>query len=69
MVALQSGDVPVTPQPNVRTIDVSSDGAIETGPVRADITRVMEGGRAAFDLRSRKYHFDGTAVQHEPEGT
>jgi chromosome segregation protein len=34
------------------------DGAIETPAVRTTITSIMEGGRDAFDLRSRKYRFD-----------
>ncbi len=58
VIALRSGDMPTAPLPATRTIDISSDGAIESNAVRADITRIMEGGREAFDLRSRKYHFD-----------
>jgi hypothetical protein len=33
------------------------DGAIETSAVRMAITDTMEGGQAAFELRSRKYLF------------
>ncbi len=39
-------------------IDIGSDGAIETPAVRAAITDTMEGGQAAFELRSRKYDFE-----------
>lgn len=38
-------------------IRVDADGAIETPEVRYAITETMEGGRAAFELRSRKYQF------------
>lgn len=38
-------------------IAISADGAIETNAVRSAITETMEGGRAAFELRSRKYLF------------
>jgi chromosome segregation protein len=33
------------------------DGAIETPAVREAITEIMEGGKEAFELRSRKYFF------------
>jgi chromosome segregation protein len=33
------------------------DGAIETPKVREAITEIMEGGKEAFELRSRKYFF------------
>ena len=39
-------------------IGIESDGAIETPVVRRTITRIMEGGLAAFDLRARKYGTD-----------
>jgi hypothetical protein len=39
-------------------MQLDCDGAIETPAVGAAITSVMEGGREAFDLRSRKYRFD-----------
>jgi ABC-type cobalamin/Fe3+-siderophores transport system ATPase subunit len=38
-------------------IEIEVDGAIETESVRQSITETMEGGHAAFDLRSRKYLF------------
>lgn len=38
-------------------IEIEVDGAIETESVRHSITETMEGGHAAFDLRSRKYLF------------
>lgn len=58
VIALTSGDDPAARRSDGRTIGISSDGAIETKKVREDITHVMEGGKAAFDLRSRKYNFD-----------
>jgi hypothetical protein len=36
-----------------------ADGAIETPSVRDAITEIMEGGKEAFELRSRKYDFAG----------
>lgn len=38
-------------------ISVNVDGAIETPAVRTAVTETMEGGQAAFELRSRKYSF------------
>ncbi|MGN8091622.1 TrlF family AAA-like ATPase [Methylobacterium sp. 22177] len=46
------------PEGTVR-IRVAIDGAIETPAVRGEVTRIMEGGMEAFDLRARKYGFDG----------
>lgn len=55
VVALASGGATeATSSPRV-SIDV--DGAIETPAVRRAITDTMEGGQAAFELRSRKYLF------------
>jgi chromosome segregation protein len=39
-------------------IYVEVDGAIETPEVRSSITDTIEGGKAAFELRSRKYLFN-----------
>jgi chromosome segregation protein len=39
-------------------IYVDVDGAIETSEVRNSITDTIEGGKAAFELRSRKYLFN-----------
>lgn len=41
-------------------IRVEVDGAIETPKVREAITRIMEGGLQAFDLRARKYGLEAT---------
>lgn len=41
----------------VPRVSVEMDGAIETPLVRSAITETMEGGQAAFELRSRKYLF------------
>jgi chromosome segregation protein len=38
-------------------VGLDGDGAIETSEIRETITQIMEGGREAFDLRSRKYGF------------
>jgi ABC-type dipeptide/oligopeptide/nickel transport system ATPase component len=58
IVVLKSGE-PVMPlNPNAPKIQIDEDGAIETPSIRSLITRVMEGGKEAFDLRGRKYGFD-----------
>jgi chromosome segregation protein len=54
VIALLSAEVPSGPSDVDRKIDISSDGAIETADVRKDITKIMEGSRDAFHLRSRK---------------
>lgn len=41
-------------------VRVAVDGAIETPAVREAVTRIMEGGLEAFDLRARKYGVEGT---------
>ncbi|TXM79387.1 AAA family ATPase [Methylobacterium sp. WL69] len=41
-------------------VRVEVDGAIETPAVRQAVTRIMEGGLEAFDLRARKYGVEGT---------
>jgi chromosome segregation protein len=38
-------------------ISIATDGAIEAADVRDAITEIMEGGKAAFELRGRKYDF------------
>ena len=43
---------------NSARIELDVDGAIETPAIRAAVTRIMEGGEEAFDLRRRKYRFD-----------
>ena len=45
------------PEARTARIEVLTDGAIETESVRLAITETMEGGRDAFELRSRKYQF------------
>lgn len=45
---------PVVPS---NRIAIEADGAIETITVQRNITEIMEGGRKAFELRSRKYKF------------
>lgn len=56
VIALKSGDTAPGREEAAR-IQVDVDGAIETPAVRDAITHVMEGGKEAFDLRSRKYNF------------
>jgi ABC-type cobalamin/Fe3+-siderophores transport system ATPase subunit len=58
IIALQSGEAPVRPTDNPPRIRLLDDGAIETASIREIITHIMEGGKEAFDLRSRKYRFD-----------
>lgn len=41
-------------------VRVEVDGAIETPAIRQAVTRIMEGGLEAFDLRARKYGVEGT---------
>ena len=53
VIALKSGETAGTAR-----IQVEVDGAIETPAIRKAITHLMEGGKAAFDLRNRKYNFD-----------
>lgn len=55
VVALQSGESNPSDE-QVARIQIDVDGAIETPAVRDAITHVMEGGKEAFDLRSRKYN-------------
>lgn len=56
VIALKSGESRPGHDPVAR-IQIEVDGAIETPAVRDAITHVMEGGKEAFDLRSRKYNF------------
>jgi chromosome segregation protein len=58
VIALRSGEPKVGAEPEAPRVQLSQDGAIETTDVRDAITRIMEGGKEAFDLRSRKYRFD-----------
>jgi chromosome segregation protein len=58
IIALKAGDPVVGELPENPRIEISEDGAIETPAVCAVITQVMEGGKEAFDLRSRKYRFE-----------
>jgi predicted nucleic acid-binding Zn-ribbon protein len=50
-------------------IEIDTDGAIETPSVRKAITYTMEGGREAFELRSRKYAFEPVILPEEPKDT
>ncbi|AMA59850.1 hypothetical protein BCCGELA001_28715 [Bradyrhizobium sp. CCGE-LA001] len=58
IVALKSPEPSSNPTINAPRVQIDCDGAIETPAVGTAITYVMEGGREAFDLRSRKYRFD-----------
>ncbi|MBS0473077.1 MAG: AAA family ATPase [Proteobacteria bacterium] len=49
-------------------IEIDTDGAIETPSVRKAITDTMEGGREAFELRSRKYAFEPIIVPETKAG-
>ena len=61
VIALKSGEV-IPGSNSAVPIAVDVDGAIETPAVRNVITHVMEGGKEAFDLRSRKYNFQAAAA-------
>jgi hypothetical protein len=58
IIALKSGEPAVRPTDDSPRIQLLDDGAIETESIRETITHIMEGGKQAFDLRSRKYRFD-----------
>jgi hypothetical protein len=58
VVALKSAEPSSNPNVNAPRIQIDCDGAIETTTIRPAITSIMEGGRDAFDLRSRKYGFE-----------
>jgi len=58
IVTLKSPEPTSNPNNNAPRVQLDCDGAIETPAVRTTITSIMEGGREAFDLRSRKYRFD-----------
>lgn len=59
MIATVPEDRPGPDEPIIR---VETDGAIETPSVRDAITRIMEGGLQAFDLRARKYRADADRI-------
>jgi hypothetical protein len=58
VIALKSAEPSSNPNVNSPRIQIDCDGAIETPAIQPAITSVMEGGREAFDLRSRKYGFE-----------
>ncbi len=58
VVTLQSAVIGGPIDENASRIVIDVDGAIETPAVCQAITTVMEGGREAFDLRGKKYHFE-----------
>jgi chromosome segregation protein len=60
VIALRSGESARDDTSDGR-IQVDVDGAIETPEIRKVITRIMEGGKEAFDLRNRKYNFETIA--------
>lgn len=58
VVVMNSGSAQIaTPSSASYRMSLSADGAIETPEVRNAITEIMEGGKAAFELRGRKYDF------------
>ena len=57
IVVLAPGVDDVLEHGTSRRISVNVDGAIETPSVRKAVTNTMEGGKEAFELRSRKYSF------------
>jgi chromosome segregation protein len=58
VISLKSGEPIVGQAPETPRVQLFEDGAIETPVMRDAITHIMEGGKDAFDLRSRKYRFD-----------
>jgi chromosome segregation protein len=58
VIALKSAEPSSNPNVNSPRIQIDCDGAIETPAIQPAMTSVMEGGREAFDLRSRKYGFE-----------
>ena len=58
VIALISSEPSSNPNVNTPRVRLDCDGAIETPSIRSAITSIMEGGRDAFDLRSRKYGFE-----------
>jgi hypothetical protein len=58
IIALKSPEPSSIPNNDAPRVQLDCDGAIETSEVHASITSIMEGGREAFDLRSRKYRFE-----------
>jgi len=58
ILALKSLEPSSSPADQSPRVQIDTDGAIETTTVREAITTVMEGGKEAFDLRSRKYRYD-----------
>ncbi len=61
IIALTSAEPAANPRPDDPRIQIETDGAIETPNVRSAITKIMEGGEKAFDLRRRKYRFSAAA--------
>lgn len=57
IVVLAPGVDDVLEHGTSRRISVNVDGAIETPSVSKAVTNTMEGGKEAFELRSRKYSF------------
>jgi chromosome segregation protein len=58
VIALKSSEPSSNPNVNAPRVRLDCDGAIETPAIRPAITSIMEGGREAFDLRSRKYGYE-----------
>ena len=58
VLVLKSMEPSSNPADQSPRVQIDTDGAIETRSVRDAITTVMEGGKDAFDLRGRKYHYD-----------
>lgn len=58
VIALGANDTPPNPSAPTAEITLDVDGSIETKDIRTVITKIMEGGVDAFELRRRKYRFD-----------
>ncbi|MCK3780485.1 AAA family ATPase [Ensifer sesbaniae] len=57
IIALRPGFSNSTDAADDARITIQDDGAIETPSIRDAVTEIMEGGKEAFELRSRKYSF------------
>jgi len=69
IVALTPNVEPAAPEGvEAAQIEIETDGAIETPSVRKAITDTMEGGREAFELRSRKYAFEPDVPKEKESG-
>lgn len=58
VIALDANDASRRPNLPTPEITIDADGAIETPEIRSAITKIMEGGEEAFELRRKKYNLN-----------